>query len=397
MKRLKGLCALLLAAVLAVQPAVHAQEMSVPAERAQDLAVLGPKPFISYFQATPVRGELSATAWGAHEVGPRDQANGLEDPSMTRWNYWDGKILRGRDGKYRMFASRWDQALGHKAWGGSKAISAISNSLLGPYRDTGLLWPNDQAGLGHNVTALRLPDGRFAVVVSETRQGTVFVSRSIDGPFRKLGTITFDESRYPLLKTPGDRVDNRGTPPQRLSNASVILRPDGAFQIVPRSGQVLISRTGILGPYQVMGDSVYYGLSGIPQRDMRAYEDPVIWYSGGWYHIIVNHWRERRAYHLLSRNGITGWRFQGLAYEPSAEFIRYATGVVNHWDKLERPGVVIENGHVVAMTFAVTDTPKDSQTGNNGHGSKIIVVPFNGAAMDRDLASADVPRHRKRH
>lgn len=387
MKRVQYLRLPILALVYAVPPTAYAQETAVPAEQVQDLPILGPKPFIAYFKPAPVRGELSTSAWGAKEVGPRDPANGLEDSRLVRWNYWDGKVLKGPDGKYRMFASRWDQALGHKAWGGSKAVLAISASRLGPYRDRGLIWPDDQAGLGHNVTALRMPDGRYAVVVSETRDGTVFVSRSIDGPFRRLGTITINQSRYPLLKTPGDRISNPGTPPQRLSNASVILRPDGAFQIVPRSGQVLISRRGILGPYEVMGDSVYLGLAGIPQRDMRAYEDPVIWHSGGWYHIIVNHWRERRAYHLISRDGITGWRFQGLAYEPGADFVRYANGTINHWNKLERPGVLIEGGHVTALTFAVTDTPKDSQTGSNGHGSKVIVVPYDGAAMDRDLAN----------
>lgn len=389
MKRSQRLRLTFLAIVSAVPFVAYAQETAVPAEQEQDLPVLGPKPFISYFRAIPVRGELSTSAWGAKEVGPRDPANGLEDLRLKRWNYWDGQILRGSDGKYRMFASRWDQALGHKAWGGSKAVLAVSASPLGPYRDRGLIWPDDQAGLGHNVTALRLPDGRYAVVISETRDGTVFVSRSIDGPYHKLGTIAIDQSRYPLLKTPGDRVNNPGTLPQRLSNASVTLRPDGAFQIVPRSGQVLISRTGILGPYEVMGDSVYFGLAGIPQRDMRAYEDPVIWYSGGWYHIIVNHWRERRAYHLLSRDGITGWRFQGLAYEPGADFVRYANGRINHWNKLERPGVLIEDGHVTAMTFAVTDTAKYTQTGSDGHGSKVIVVPFDGAAMDRDLRTID--------
>jgi len=44
---------------------------------------------------------------------------------------------------------------------------------------------------------------------------------------------------------------------------------------------------------------------------------------------------------------------------------------------------------VIALTFAVIDTPKETQTGNNGHGSKVIVVPFDGAAMDRDLANVD--------
>lgn len=55
---------------------------------------------------------------------------------------------------------------------------------------------------------------------------------------------------------------------------------------------------------------------------------------------------------------------------------------------MERPGVVVENGHVVALTLAVMDTPKENQKGSDGHGSKIIVVPFDGAALDRDLENA---------
>ena len=50
--------------------------------------------------------------------------------------------------------------------------------------------------------------------------------------------------------------------------------------------------------------------------------------------------------------------------------------------------MLIENGHVTAMTLAVLDTPKETQHGNNGHGSKIIVIPFDGAALDRDLQNA---------
>lgn len=370
---------------------VSAQVQPSPAAatevRAEAVPTLGPKPFVDYFKPLP-RALLSATAWGAKEVGPRDPDNGLEDTTMTQWNYWDGQILKGADGQYRMFASRWDQAQGHKAWGRSLAVGAISKSLLGPYRDTGLLWPESRGGLGHNVTALQMHDGRYAVVVSETRPGEVFVSDSLDGPWTLLGAMSFDQSRFQLVKTPGDvaQRDNPAAVASKPSNFSIMLRPDGAYQIVPRSGQILISRSGILGPYVVMGDSVYRGLAGVPQRDMRAYEDPVVWFSGGWYHLIVNHWRERRAYHLISRDGISQWRTQGLAYEPGAAFIRHVDGTVNHWNKLERPGVVIEDGHVVAMTFAVIDTSKESQTGSNGHGSKVIVVPFDGAALDRDLA-----------
>ncbi|AQR75291.1 glycoside hydrolase family protein [Sphingomonas sp. LM7] len=383
LRLLAGAAVAVLAAVVTPPPGARSQ-----AVEAEAVPVLGPKPFIAYFRPAPAK-ELSRIAWGAAEVGPRDIRNGLEDATMARWNYWDGQVLKGPDGKYRMFASRWNQALGHKAWGLSEAVWAISESPFGPYRDMGLTWPGDEAGKGHNITALRLPDGRYAVVTSETRSGDVFVSSSIDGPWRKLGSIIVDQSAFTSVKTPGDLPNTAPAKPWKASNVSLIARPGGGFAIIQRSGQILVSTNDILGPYKVMGDSIYRGLPGLPQRDMRAYEDPVIWFSGGWYHVLVNHWRERRAYHLISRDGVTGWRVQGLAYEPGADFIRYTNGVVNHWNKLERPGVLIENGHVRALTFAVVDTPKESQTGSNGHGSKVIVVPFDGVAMDRDLRDAD--------
>jgi hypothetical protein len=52
---------------------------------------------------------------------------------------------------------------------------------------------------------------------------------------------------------------------------------------------------------------------------------------------------------------------------------------------MERPGVLLGNGHIVAVTLAVIDVPKDDEKGNDGHGSKVIVIPFDGTALDRDL------------
>ncbi|PTX91268.1 glycoside hydrolase family protein [Opitutus sp. ER46] len=325
------------------------------------------KSFIDYFRPIPMQGPLTSELWGAPGVLPRDPHNGLED-TANRYCYWDGQILRGEDGKYRLFASRWDEARGHNGWKDSVGISAISDGLLGPYVDRGLMWPTDQRGKGHNVTALRLPDGRYAVVVSETRQGDVFVSASLDGPWTHLGQIV-----------------THGDVRKRASNYSVMLRPDGRFQIVPRSGQILISETGVLGPYEAQGPSIYPKVAGLEQRDL---EDPCVWYSGGRFHIVVNSWSQRRAFHLTSKDGITGWTLRGVAYDPRVDFVRYTDGTVNRWDKLERPAVVIEGGHVVAVTLAVLDVPKDQEMGNDRHGNKIIVIPFDGAALDRDLANA---------
>jgi hypothetical protein len=324
------------------------------------------KTLIDYFLPMPLHGSLDPKAWGAANVLPRDPQNGLEDPTIKKYCYWDGQIIKATDGKFHLFASRWDQARGHNGWFGSVAVHAISDDVTGPYVDKGLCWPDDQNGKGHNVTALTLPDGRYAVIVSETRPGDVFVSKSLEGPWEHLGRLSVEGQRN-----------------SRMSNVAVMFRPDGDFEIVPRSGAIWISKKGILGPYKIQGPSIYPKIPGLPRRNL---EDPTVWFSGGLYHIVVNCWSERKAFHLTSLNGIDKWTNRGLAYDPTTDFLRHTDGTVNHWNKIERPAVLLQNGHVTHFTFAVIDVPKDQERGNDIHGSKVIVVPFDGAGLDRDLS-----------
>jgi hypothetical protein len=322
------------------------------------------KTLIDYFLPTPIVGKLTSDIWGAPGVLPRDPKNGLEDETIKEFCYWDGQIIKASDGKYHLFASRWDQAKGHRGWGTSVAVHAVSDDPIGPYADQGVCWPDSMNGKGHNVTALVLPnDEGYAVIVSETRPGTVFASKSLDGPWTMKGLLTVD-----------------GQPNWRASNVSVMLRPDGDYMIVPRNGQVMISKAadGVCGPYKIVGPSYPKGIPNL--------EDPVVWYSGNLYHIVVNSWSTRTAYHLTSKDGKTKWVNQGIAYDPRQDFVRYTDGTVNHWNKMERPGVLLENGYVKYFTFACIDVEKDDERGNDTHGSKIIVVPFDGEAFDRDMA-----------
>ncbi len=355
------------------------------------------KMFIDYFQPTPIVGALTTNTCGAADILPRDPQNGLEDQSLKdlpltttnaqsndaakKWYYWDGQIIKSPAGKYYMFASRWDQARGHGGWFGSSAVYAVSDNLFGPYVDKGLVWPdvvNGVAGRGHNVTALVLPDGRYAVLISETRPGSIYISKSLDGPWEFQGPITFSTNEFS-----GDT--------RRLgSNMTIMVRPDGNFEIVQRSGLVLISTNGVMGPYAVQGPSVYpKAIDGKPVYNL---EDPVVWFSGGLYHIVVNSWSARKAFHLTSTDGIHNWTLRGLAYDPTTDFVRYTDGTVNHWNKMERPGVYIENGHIAAVTLASIDIPKEEDRGNMPHGSKVVVIPFDGAAFDADTQKlADAP------
>jgi len=319
------------------------------------------KTLIDYFLPTPIYDKLSSTAWGAASVGPRDIHNGLEDTTIKEWCYWDGKIIKGPDGKYHMFASRWAQSSGHSGWSGSKAVHAVSDKPTGPYVDKGLCWPDNSNGKGHNVTALELLDGSYAVLVSDTRPGDIFTSKSLDGPWAYQGSV---------------KIDANGFSVPAAKNLSFLERPDGSFLMVSKHGMIMISTSGLTGPYKVQGNSVF------PQAYDGSNEDPVIWFSGGQYHIVANWFSARKALHLASADGITNWKNMGLAYDPTANFVRYTDGTVNHWYNMERPGVLIENGHVTHFTFAVVDVPKSQELGNDQNGSKVIVVPFNGAAFD---------------
>jgi hypothetical protein len=331
------------------------------------------KTLIDYFLPMPVQEKLTSETWGAPNVLPRDPGNGLEDPTSKEWSYWDGQILKGPDGKFHLFASRWNQSRGHRGWSSSIAVRAVSDTIMGPYRDLGPTWPDNQGGKGHNVTALTLPDGRYAVLVSDTRPGDVFVSSSLEGPWEHLGAVQVVQDEFSTLA--------------RMANLSIMVRPDGDFMIVARSGAVWISKTGLLGPYKIQGPSVF---STVPEMSaLTTLEDPVVWYSGGYYHIVVNDWRPRKAYHLTSKDGINDWKFRGLAYDPTTDFLRYTDGTVNRWHKIERPGVVVQNGHVTHFTFSVLDVEKNQERGNDAHNSKVVVVPFDGAALDRDLQRAD--------
>ena len=233
--------------------------------------------------------------------------------------------------------------------------------------DKGPCWPDDGGGIGHNVCALALPDGRYAIVVSEPRPGDVFVANSPDGPWTHLGKLQVADNEFKKLGA--------------MSNVSMMARPDGQFEIIARSGAIWLSKD-ILGPYTIQGVSIYYQAHGI---DLNCLEDPVMWYRGGLYHVVVNSWSDRKAFHLTSVDGINNWKYQGFAYDPTRDFIRYTDGTVNHWNKLERPGVCLENGHVIAVSLAAIDVAKDDAKANSGHGSKIIVIPFEGAALDADL------------
>jgi len=379
------------------------------------------KTFIDYFQATPITCTLTTDTWGCTATGstpsncvagvgvvPRDTCNGIESPTNPPgYYYWDGSIIRASDGTYHLFADRWPDSSGFGAWASSDPIHAVGGaSAFGPYTDKGYAYSDGSFGgdphHGHNSEVVTLLDGTYGLVVSEVVPFTVFTSSSLDGPWT------------PCSGSPGAGLSVPaafGGNTSYASNVSLVVRPDGNFEIIQRHGLIALSTTGICGPYKAQQPTNTYPSSGAitaqfsasiyPNRQKHLdplgpstvestytlAEDPVIWFSGGQYHVLYDYPDDRVGYHLTSSDGIHNWTDQGLAYNPryAQQIFSYTDGTVDHWYKMERPGVVMESGHITHMTFAVSDVDKNNQiSAGSNHGSKVIVVPFDGVTFDSD-------------
>lgn len=336
--------------------------------------------FMDCISSMSIISALSTDIWGADEVGARDTSNGLEDDDMSDYSYWDGGIIRDEEtGTYYLFASRWDQSLGFDGWYQSKAVYATSYSLEGPYTDMGLLWEDEYEGVGHNVFPFEISESdplyeegyRYAIIISDVgthsneMNGVFHVAKSLDGEWERLSKMSVSG---------GDGFS--------LSNISIVVRADGTYEAVNRDGDIATAAS-LSDTWEVYANDIWENINGLP-LDTSCIEDPVIWYSGGIYHIVANRWDTKEAYYMTSEDGLTGWvRHSGYAYTPSETFLTYEDGTENHWSIIERPNVYIEDGKVAAMTFAVINTEKDSDGANDDNGSKIIVVPFDGEMLEK--------------
>src|SRR5262245_16360893 len=372
------------------------------------------KPFENYLKPAPiVCSPLSSASWGVAGVLPRDLCNGIENAKGAAvppdWFYWDGQIIRARDGKYHMFMSTFGPGtVGFQNWGNSDAYHAVSDGgVLGQYQRQGYVYTNGTSHKGHNVSAAELLDGTYVVVVSETVQFTIYRSSSLDGPWTacpggELIQPNGIKTNSTVACAPGGPCNDTHWD----SNVSIVARADGKFEIVQRHGFIAIADT-LCGPYRMQKptwtypqanlpnvDSIYPKRTSIPGVTNPTYgweEDPHIWYSAGTYHVIYSGSQDRVGYHLYSSDGITNWKDNGYAWSPrdyQKIFCYEGSSTCTQWYKMERPGVVLQNGHPTHITWAVADVDKDNQipAGSN-HGSKVIVVPFDGATFDADFGN----------
>ncbi len=294
------------------------------------------------FLFMPDLGGMTSDTWGAQCVIPRDINNGIEE---KEWSYWGGNSRLMDDGKYHLFVCRWPEnsRKGHMEWPRSVVVHAVAENSYGSYKVVA------EIGKGHNPEWYITDSGKYVIYVI----GGYYVSDDINGIW-EYKKFEFDKRDRKII--------------EGLSNLSFAKREDGSFIMVCRGGGIWISKDGLSTWHQVTDERVY------PPVDGR-FEDPLIWKTDIQYHLIVNDWLGRIAWHLRSKDGVHWKTDVGEAYLPG--IAKYKDGTVEDWFKFERIKVLQDKfGRAVQANFAVIDTLKRYDKPNDNHSSKNIAIPL---------------------
>ncbi len=353
---------LVLAGAVAVAFAAAGQIVERPRPAGWERLVPGGR-FMDRFEPSEAIGPLVSDCWGADGVKPRDVKNGIED---AKYSYWGGRIRKDEKGRYHLFVARWleSQPKGHMYWPKSDVCHAVADRMEGPFTPLGDIGP------GHNPEAFRCADGSWCVYVI----GGCYRAPSLDGPWTRgaLGLVGTD-----------------GKPCGDETNFTFAEREDGSVLAVSRNGYVWISPDGIQ-PFVKQSDKSIY-----PAVRVTTFEDPVVWKDHVQYNVVVNDWKGRVAWHIVSRDGVEWETRPGEAYTPGIAVVKTADGaaVTNNWFKYERMRVFQdERGRAVQANFAVIDWNKWEDKGGDIHSSKNITIPLNPGRVAEVL-----PRKRQGH
>ncbi|HEY9508480.1 MAG TPA: glycoside hydrolase family protein [Verrucomicrobiae bacterium] len=314
----------------------------------------------------------------------------------TNYNIWCGAAVKGDDGKYHLFYSRWPRSLGHVAWvTHSEVAHAVSDSPFGPWvhRDVALpsrgtnFW---DGSCTHNPTVLRIGKNFYLYYMGNYGDGVA--RRSLNWTHRnhqRIGVAVADSPNGPWQRFDRPVVDisSDTNAPDALmtSNPSVAVRPEGGVLMVykavamkgklPFGGPVshlVATSDSPLGPF-IKHSGEVFGAEGVK----FAAEDPFIWRGEDRYWAVVkdNYGNfTGHGYSLALWESTDGfdWKLARHPLVATPMMIHWADGHDEQLTAIERPQLLFEDGEPVALLCAAS-------SGKTRDGTFNVQIPLKAA------------------
>lgn len=318
---------------------------------------------------------------------PLDKKSVLESEDYYTWG---GSPIKGEDGLYHLFYSRWEKKYGFLAWvTHSEVAHAVSSKPLGPYRfhDVALPRRGQQYWDGmntHNPT-IHFFDGKYYLYYTGNTGDGIDMDKALNPSHRnnqRIGVAVSDSPYGPWERFDKPIIDvspdSTAHDALMMANPSITKRIDGkgyllVYKAVAKKekgiwgGPVVhlcATSESPLGPFTKYPNPIFTA-----KGERFPAEDPYVWSEGKYYYAIVKDFKGTftKAGPSLalfySQDGIN-W---DLAKNPlvSVTELHWKDGHVTKLAHLERPQLLIEKGKPKALFLAADASEDYTQKGHS--------------------------------
>lgn len=323
---------------------------------------------------------------------------------MEGYWVWCGSVIKGDDGLFHMFASRWLKSLPfHPGWMvGSEVVHAVALKPEGPYQFKDVALPARGAEFWdgrstHNPRIVKYNDTYYIFYMGSTHPFDEIHNAdtlSIESPYCTVGR---SNKRIGLawsknINGPWNRMDKPilNTKPGTFysfltSNPSPWINEDGSVVLMFKSRKYkkdfpyhsammigIATAPKIDGPYTVACNEPIFG-----EDKIGEIEDPFLWKDQSGFHLIAKDQRgkitgEFQSGVLAHSKDAIHWIVDKspLAYSRK---IKWNNGVSMTMGQLERPFILFQEGRPTHLFFATMD---GSGGFANGTKSWNLVIPL---------------------
>ncbi|MCF7803531.1 MAG: alpha-L-fucosidase [Candidatus Marinimicrobia bacterium] len=304
------------------------------------------------------------------EPAPVDGGFRMED----YW-IWGASVIKGDDGRYHMFASRWPRALPFTPhWlTNSEIVRAVSDTPEGPYEFQEVVLPPRgteywDGKMTHNPVIRKVDDTYLLFYTGTTYD---YPMPTPDNPttsdsdlkldahkHERIGLATAKSVTGPWKRRDEPILDVRPGTWERylVSNASPLVKPDGTILLYYkgvaklRHHAISVAKAEHFeGPYQRIFEKPFDVGVGA--------EDPTMWYENGKYHALMmdtqREYSPKEIYYASSEDGM----YWETAPNPVtvSKHILFEDGEYRRRRSTERPQILVENGKATHVFFATAE------------------------------------------